>query len=77
MEECFLVNIYDLSSKLLATIKYPYGRKEEGQESEKSLEDKAVALETLVSRLMGEAMDRGADGLVAAWIAFMVPDLEK
>jgi len=25
------VNIYDLSSKLLATIKYPYGRKEEGQ----------------------------------------------
>jgi len=66
MEECFLVNIYDLNSKLLATIKYPYGRKEEGQESEKSLEDKAVALETLVAGLMGEAMDREADDPLAA-----------
>jgi len=47
------------------------------EQSEKSLQDKAVALEMLVSRLMGEAMDREADGLVAAWIAFMVPDLEK
>jgi hypothetical protein len=36
MEECFLVNIYDLSAKLLATIKYPYGRKGEGQSKVKT-----------------------------------------
>ena len=39
--------------------------------------EKSVALDTFVSRLMGEAMDRVADDSLAAWIAFMVPDLEK
>jgi hypothetical protein len=47
------------------------------QSKKKALQDTAVALETLVSRLMGEAMDREADDSLAALIAFMVPALEK